>query len=59
MSATIQNPYAAWLIIGCTVMVLLVVFGSTTCHILSVLNRKCHLLGWESGSIYTWEDDDE
>ncbi|NPD82878.1 hypothetical protein HPS57_12955 [Prevotella sp. PINT] len=59
MTATIQNPYAAWLIIGCAALVLLIVFGSTICHRLAIFNHKHHIVEWDDSSVYTWEDDDE
>lgn len=59
MSAIIYNPHAAWLIIGCAAMVLLVTFGGGLSQRLSLFNKKHHILEWENGSIYDWDDDDE
>lgn len=58
MSANIQDPYGAWLILGCIVFVLLVACGSTVCHKLGELNRKHHLIEWGNESIYAWDDDE-
>lgn len=40
-------------------MVLLVTFGGGLCQRLSLFNKKHHILEWENGSIYDWDDDDE
>lgn len=57
MSATLHNPYAELLIIGCAALVLLTIFGGPIFHKLAVFNKRHHILGWDNSSIYTWEDE--
>ena len=59
MLTIIQNPYGAWLIWGCIIVVLIVAFGNTIFHKLSAFNKKHHFIGWDNDSIYMWDDGDE
>lgn len=59
LQSIIQNPQGALLIIGCLLLVIVLAFGSSVCHKLSVLNHKYHIIGWEHDPSCLNEDDSD
>ncbi|EJX00099.1 secreted protein [gut metagenome] len=53
------NPYGAWMIGACILLVLLIAFGSTLVHKLAGFNRKHHVVGWDESTIYAWDEDED
>lgn len=59
MLVAMLNPYGAWMIGACILLVLLIAFGSTLVHKLAGFNRKHHVVGWDESTIYVWDEDED
>lgn len=59
MTSAVLHIHDAWIILGCVIFVMLVAFGNTVCRVFIEMNRKYHIIAWDSNGIYALDDEED